>query len=67
MTFGLVLVAAAAATVRVAGQPSNILGAEEVRATVETADQQARTVLLRGRPAGSSRSTRARRCATFRR
>ena len=52
MTFGLVLVAAAAATVRVAAQPSVVLGAEEVRATVETVDQQARTVLLRGPTGG---------------
>ena len=37
---------------RVAAQPSNILGAEEVRATVETVDQQARTVLLRGPTGG---------------
>ena len=52
MTFGLILVAAAAATVRVAAQPSVILGAEEARATVETVDQQARTVLLRGPTGG---------------
>src|SRR5215210_2823110 len=53
MTFGLVLLAAAAATVRVAAaQPSVVLGAEEARATVETVDQQARTVLLRG-PTGA--------------
>jgi len=52
MTFGLILVAAAAATVQVAAQPSVILGAEEARATVETVDQQARTVLLRGPTGG---------------
>jgi hypothetical protein len=38
--------------VRVAAQPSVVLGAEEVRATNETADQQACMVLLRG-PTGA--------------
>ena len=52
--FGLVLLAATTpATVRVAAaQPSVVLGAEEARATVETVDQQTRTVLLRG-PTGA--------------
>jgi hypothetical protein len=36
----------------VAAQPSVIVGAEEARATVETVDQQTRTVLLRG-PTGA--------------
>ena len=35
-----------------AAQPSVVLGAEEARATVETVDQQTRTVLLRG-PTGA--------------
>ena len=54
MTFGLVLLAAAGTTAArvAAAQPSVVLGAEEVRATVETVDQQARTVLLRG-PTGA--------------
>ena len=53
MTFGLVLLATTATTVRVAtAQPSVVVGAEEVRATVETVDQQKRTVLLRG-PTGA--------------
>jgi hypothetical protein len=53
MTCGLILLATTAATVRVAAaQPSAVLGAEEVRATVETVDQQTRHVLLRG-PTGA--------------
>ena len=54
MTFGLVLLAAAETTAArvAAAQPSVVLGAQEVRATVETVDQQARTVLLRG-PTGA--------------
>ena len=47
-----VLFAASAASVRVAAQPAAIVGAEEARATVETVDQQKRTVLLRG-PTGA--------------
>jgi hypothetical protein len=50
---GLFLLATTAATVRVAAaQPGVVVGAEEVRATVETVDQQTRQVLLRG-PTGA--------------
>jgi hypothetical protein len=60
MTFGLFLLAtAAAATVRgAAAQPAVVVGAEEVRATVETVDQQTRQVLLRG-PTGALLTVRA--------
>ena len=47
-----VLFAALAAFVRAAAQPAAIVGTEEARATVETVDQQKRTVLLRG-PTGA--------------
>ena len=52
ITFGLILLAAPATSVRVAAQPAAIVGAEEARATVETVDQQKRMVLLRG-PTGA--------------
>jgi hypothetical protein len=52
MAFGLVLLAASAAPVRVSAQPAAIVGAEEARAIVETVDQQKRMVLLRG-PTGA--------------
>src|SRR5918998_1239745 len=52
MTLGLILLAAPTAAVRVAAQPSVIVGAEEARATVETVDQQKRMLLLRG-PTGA--------------
>jgi hypothetical protein len=47
-----VLLAAPAAPVRVAAQPAAVVATEEARATVETVDQQKRTVLLRG-PTGA--------------
>src|SRR3712207_5706550 len=53
-----VLLAAPAASVRVAAQPAAIIGTEEARATVETVDQQKRTVLLRG-PTGALLSVHA--------
>jgi hypothetical protein len=49
---GLMLIAVSSTPSRAVAQPSFLLGTEEVRATVETVDQQTRTVLLRG-PTGA--------------
>jgi len=49
---GFLMLAGSAALAGAAAQPSAIVGTDEVRATVETVDQQKRMVLLRG-PTGA--------------